>query len=258
MMALATSPGTEPLPGSFALDVRELSHRYGGRSALEGVGFTLAPGELIVLLGPNGAGKTTLFSLITRLYDRQAGEIAIFGADPRRAPGPALAAIGVVFQQRTLDLDLTVRQNLRYAAALHGLPAAETAARIDGEIARAGLSGRANERVRRLSGGEARRVEIARALLHRPKLLLCDEATVGLDIPGRQAILERVRALAEEDGVAVLWATHLIDEVRPRDRVILLHRGRVLADGAAERVATEAGAGSLGAAFASLTRNGAA
>jgi ABC-2 type transport system ATP-binding protein len=252
----ATPAAAQTQPAPHALEVHDLSHRYAGRSALEGVGFALAPGELIVLLGPNGAGKTTLFSLITRLYDRQAGSIAIFGADPRRAPGPALAAIGVVFQQRTLDLDLTVRQNLRYAAALQGLPSAEAAERIQAEIARAGLSGRADERVRRLSGGEARRVEIARALLHRPKLLLCDEATVGLDIPGRQAILERVRALAEEEGVAVLWATHLIDEVRPRDRVILLHRGRVLADGPAERIAAEAGAGSLGAAFASLTRSG--
>jgi ABC-2 type transport system ATP-binding protein len=250
----APGPGTE----RAALELRGLRHSYGSRVALEDVSFALAPGELAVLLGPNGAGKTTLFSLITRLYDRQAGAISIFGADPRREPGRTLAAIGMVFQQRTLDLDLTVRQNLRYAAALHGIATREASVSIDAEIARAGLAGRANERIRRLSGGEARRVEIARALLHRPKLLLCDEATVGLDIPGRQAILERVRALAEEERVAVLWATHLIDEVRPRDRVILLHRGRVLADGPAERVAEEAGASSIGAAFTGLTRAGGA
>ncbi len=237
-----------------ALDIGELRHRYGSRTALDGVGFALAPGELVVLLGPNGAGKTTLFSLITRLHDRQSGSIAIFGADPRREPQAALSAIGVVFQQRTLDLDLTVRQNLRYAAALHGMASAEASRRIEEEIGRAGLAGRAGERVRRLSGGEARRVEIARALLHGPRLRLCDEATVGLDIPGRQAILERVRTLADEEGVAVLWATHLIDEVRASDRVILLHRGRILADGPAERIAEEAGAGTIGAAFTSLTR----
>lgn len=237
-----------------ALTIGDLRHRYGSRTALDGIGFALAPGELAVLLGPNGAGKTTLFSLITRLHDRQSGSIAIFGADPRREPRAALSAIGVVFQQRTLDLDLTVRQNLRYAAALHGMPAAETSRRMNEEIERAGLSGRAGERVRRLSGGVARRVEIARALLHGPRLLLCDEATVGLDIPGRQAILERVRALVEEEGVAVLWATHLIDEVRASDRVILLHRGRIVADGPAERIAEEAGAGTIGAAFTNLTR----
>lgn len=247
------SPG-HALGEASALAVADLRHRYGERLALDGVGFTLAPGELAVLLGPNGAGKTTLFSLITRLYDRQSGAISVFGADIRRDPRSALARIGVIFQQRTLDIDLTVRQNLRYAAALHGLPPTEAASRIAAEIERAGLADRADERVRRLSGGEARRVEIARALLHRPRLLLCDEATVGLDIPGRQAILDRVRALSAEEGVAVLWATHLIDEVRPADRVLLLHRGKFLADGLAERIAEQAGAGTIAAAFTSLTR----
>ena len=255
MTALAARPVPQgAVSGSPALAIADLRHRYGSRVALDTVGFSLAPGELVVLLGPNGAGKTTLFSLITRLYDRQSGSIAIFGADPRREPSRALSQLGVVFQQRTLDLDLTVRQNLAYAAALQGLAAGDAHARIAEEIGRAGLKERSQERVRRLSGGEARRVEIARALLHRPRLLLCDEATVGLDIPGREAILARVRGLAEEEGVAVLWATHLIDEVRPRDRVILLHRGRILADGAAERIAQEAGGGSIGAAFTSLTK----
>ena len=246
-----TASGDEAPP---ALTVEDLRHSYGERVALDGVSFSLSPGELAVLLGPNGAGKTTLFSLITRLYDRQSGRIEIFGADLAREPSAALRRIGAVFQQRTLDLDLSVRQNLRYAAALQGLSRAEADERIQAEIGRAGLTERANERVRKLSGGEARRVEIARALLHRPQLLLCDEATVGLDIPGRQAILERVRALAQEEGVAILWATHLIDEVRPRDRVILLHQGRSLADGPAEEVAAKAGASSIGAAFTSLTR----
>ena len=244
---------TAAAQASPALAVEGLRHSYGERLALEGISFSLAPGEIAVLLGPNGAGKTTLFSLITRLYDRQSGRIEVFGADLAREPSAALRRIGVVFQQRTLDLDLSVEQNLRYAAALQGLSRAEARTRIHAEIARAGLAERAKERVRKLSGGEARRVEIARALLHRPQLLLCDEPTVGLDIPGRQAILERVRALSEE-GVTVLWATHLIDEVRPRDRVILLHRGRIQADGPAEEVAAKAGVASIGAAFTSLTR----
>lgn len=237
-----------------ALAIADLRHRYGDRVALDGVGFTLAPGELAILLGPNGAGKTTLFSLITRLYDRQSGAISVFGSDLRQDPTTALSKIGVVFQQRTLDLDLTVLQNLRYAAALHGLPKGEARVRIAAEIERSGLAGKKDEKVRRLSGGEGRRVEIARAMLHHPNLLLCDEATVGLDIPGRQAILDRVRALAAEDGVAVLWATHLIDEVRPADRVILLHRGRILADGTAEHISREVGVASMGEAFTKLTR----
>ena len=113
-----------------ALAIADLRHRYGDRLALDGVGFTLGPGELAILLGPNGAGKTTLFSLITRLYDRQSGAIAVFGSDLRHDPTTALSKIGVVFQQRTLDLDLTVLQNLRYAAALHGLPRAEARSRV--------------------------------------------------------------------------------------------------------------------------------
>jgi ABC-2 type transport system ATP-binding protein len=246
-----TADGSDASP---ALAIADLRHRYGDRLALDGVGFTLGPGELAILLGPNGAGKTTLFSLITRLYDRQSGAIAVFGSDLRHDPTTALSKIGVVFQQRTLDLDLTVLQNLRYAAALHGLPRAEARSRIAAEIERSGLTGRADEKIRRLSGGEARRVEIARAMLHHPSLLLCDEATVGLDIPGRQAILDRVRGLCTENGAAVLWATHLIDEVRPGDRVILLHRGRVLTDGTAERITREAGVASMAEAFTMLTR----
>ncbi|MCH7478182.1 MAG: ATP-binding cassette domain-containing protein, partial [SAR324 cluster bacterium] len=123
--------------------------------------------------------------------------------------GPVAANIGVVFQQPTLDLDLTVRQNLLYHAALHGLGRTESLARIETELGRLGMAERARERVRRLNGGHRRRVEIARALLHRPGLLLLDEPTVGLDVPTRQAIVAHVHSLAREDGVAVLWATHL-------------------------------------------------
>ena len=236
------------------LEAQNLVKQYGDFTAVKGISFDIKEGEIFSLLGPNGAGKTTLFSLITRLYDRQSGAISVFGSDLRQDPTTALSNIGVVFQQRTLDLDLTVLQNLRYAAALHGLARGEARARIAAEIERAGLAGKANEKVRRLSGGETRRVEIARAMLHHPALLLCDEATVGLDIPGRQAILDRVRALSAEDSVAVLWATHLIDEVRPVDRVILLHRGRILADGPADEIAREADVASMGEAFTKLTR----
>jgi len=239
-----------------ALEVSGLGFSYGRKRALDGVSLGLRAGEFKVLLGPNGAGKTTLFSLITRLYESAEGEIRVEGAALRHDPGRALARMGVVFQQPTLDLDLTVRQNLLYHAALHGLGRAESLARIEVELGRLDMAERAGERVRRLNGGHRRRVEIARALLHRPGLLLLDEPTVGLDVPTRQAIVAHVHSLAREDRVAVLWATHLIDEVADDDSVVVLHEGQLRAQGSLSEVLAETGAADIGAAFAKLTEAG--
>jgi ABC-2 type transport system ATP-binding protein len=158
-----------------------------------------------------------------------------------------------VFQPRTLDLDLSVAQNLIYHAALHGIGKRAASARIDDVLARIGLSERADDKVRTLSGGQMRRLEIARALLHRPRLLVLDEPTVGLDIKSRADILRHVRALVAEDGVSVLWATHLIDEAAEDDDVIVLHHGRVLAQGPVARVVSDSGAADLRTAFTRLT-----
>ena len=184
----------------------------GGRSI--DVNFTVAPASFTALLGLNGAGKSTLFSLVTRLFGIQTGRIRIFGHDIGRAPGEALRLLGVVFQPRTLDLDLSVTQNLLYHAALHGIAPARGAACAASEVlTRIGLADRAGSKVRDLSGGQMRRLEIARALLHRPRLLLLDEATVGLDVKARADILSHVRQLVTEQGIGVLWATHLFDEI---------------------------------------------
>ena len=172
----------------------------------------------------------------------------------REKPSQALSRIGVVFQQRTLDLDLSVTQNLRYHAALHGMAGSVAKKRIETELARLDLLERAKDKIRQLSGGQLRRVEIARALLHQPRLLLFDEATVGLDIDSRQAILDHMRALVREEGLALLWATHLIDEVGPDNRVVVLHEGRVLAKGRVEEVIRQAGAGDIREAFTKLTK----
>jgi ABC-2 type transport system ATP-binding protein len=244
-------------PGEAALAVADLSHAFGTREVLRQVGFTILPGEFTVLLGLNGAGKTTLFSLATRLYNNRSGSIRIFGTEIKDHPSEALAAIGVVFQQPTLDLDLSVAQNLRYHAALHGLPRRLARARILREVERVGLSDRLGQKVRQLSGGQRRRVEIARALLHQPRLLLLDEPTVGLDIASRQFLLEHVRRLCREEGLGVLWATHLIDEVDAEGRVIVLHQGRVLAKGPVAEVTAAAGESSMRAAFDTLTRGAA-
>jgi ABC-2 type transport system ATP-binding protein len=240
-----------------ALAVEGLSHAFGDRVALDSVGFTVAPGEFAVMLGPNGAGKTTLFALITRLYHGDSGRILIYGHDLRRDPSAALARIGVVFQQPTLDLDLTVEQNLDYHASLHGLARSVSRPRIAAELARAGLSERAHDKARNLSGGQRRRVELARALVHEPGLLLMDEPTVGLDIESRQALLDHVRLLCSERGLAVLWATHLIDEAEAAASVIVLHRGRVRAHDAVAGLIAATEKSSLREAFDKLVSGGA-
>ncbi|MEX0317206.1 MAG: ABC transporter ATP-binding protein [Ruegeria sp.] len=212
------------------LSVRDLSFRYGAKTALDAVSLDVAPGCFCALLGPNGAGKSTLIALLTRLLVAPGGDIRIAGHDLRAAPRRALADLGVVFQQPTLDLNLTVRQNLAYFAALHGLPRAETPGRIDAALDRLGMRERADEKARALNGGHRRRMELARALLHDPKVLLLDEPTVGLDAAARQSITDHVHDLADQ-GLCVLWTTHLTDEVRDTDHLLVLHQGRILADG---------------------------
>lgn len=235
-----------------ALSIEAVSHSYGARRALDGVSFDVAPATFTALLGLNGAGKSTLFSLVTRLYGVQAGRIAVFGNDIAREPGAALRALGVVFQPRTLDLDLSVTQNLTYHAALHGIGARDAAAAATQALSRLGLSERARDKVRDLSGGQMRRVEIARALLHSPRLLLLDEATVGLDMKARADILAHVRQLVAGEGIAALWATHLIDEVDIADHLVVLQQGRVLARGTAADIVAETQAADVHGAFTRL------
>ncbi|MFD1914410.1 ATP-binding cassette domain-containing protein [Halodurantibacterium flavum] len=233
-----------------ALEVSGVSHSFGRVTALRDVSFSVPQGSFCALLGVNGAGKTTLFSLITRLYDSTSGTIRVAGHDARRSPGAALERLGVVFQTRALDADLTLRQNLLYHAALHGIPRRAALTRIAEMLALVDLEERQNARVATLSGGQQRRAEIARALLHRPRLLLLDEATVGLDVKARADVLALVRRLIETSGVSTLWATHVLDEIAPDDPVVILHRGEVLARATAAGLA---GTGTLTDAFLRLT-----
>ncbi|WP_253272906.1 ATP-binding cassette domain-containing protein [Halomonas sp. PR-M31] len=237
-----------------ALQVQDLNFGYKGSPVLEAVSFILKAGEFAVLLGPNGAGKTTLFSLITRLYDYRQGNIRVGEFDLQQHPDRAHARMGVVFQQPTLDLDLTVKQNLAYFGALHGMAPRLARQRAMEQLARLEVQQSLNSRVRHLSGGQRRRVEIARGLLHEPRLLLLDEPTVGLDIASRRGLVEHVHRLCREQGVAVLWATHLIDEVDPSDRVILLHRGRVRAQGSVTDMLVQADVATLSKAYDRLVQ----
>jgi ABC-2 type transport system ATP-binding protein len=236
-----------------ALAIRNVSHSYGARKALDDVSFCVPPGSFTVLLGLNGAGKSTLFSLITRLYAARDGEIEIFGHNVMREPGAALRELGVVFQARTLDLELSVTQNLLYHAALHGIGPIEARRLAQAALTRAGLAERAQDKARALSGGQMRRVEIARALLHEPRLLLLDEPTVGLDIKARADLLALVRDLVQEKRLGVLWATHLIDEIADDDQVVILHQGKALATDRAQAIVAEQGAANIGDAFTRVT-----
>jgi ABC-2 type transport system ATP-binding protein len=207
-----------------ALVVENLSHGFGERKALSDVSLSVEQGSFTVLLGPNGAGKTTLVSLVTGLYNAQQGDIRIFGHSVCRDPMLALASLGVVFQMPTLDLDLTIDENLAYHASLHGLSRHDARKRAGTELARLDVEDRTFDKVRSLSGGQRRRVEIARALLHRPRFLIVDEATAGLDVAGRQLLLNHVRSLCAE-GLSVLWATHM--EIEPADQLVVLHQGAI-------------------------------
>lgn len=243
----------EQITTGNALTVEGVSHRFGDYLALDEVSLDVPVGSFTVLLGLNGAGKSTLFSLVTRLYDNTSGQISILGHDVRREPTAALQRLGVVFQARTLDADLSLRQNLTYHAALHGLGSGEAHNRATAALELVGLADRAKEKVRHLSGGQARRVEIARCMLHQPSLLLLDEPTVGLDIGSRESVVAIVRELVATHGLGVLWATHLIDEVQETDRIVVLHKGKVLYSGTVPGLKAHAGADTVADAFRSLT-----
>jgi ABC-2 type transport system ATP-binding protein len=236
-----------------ALLVRGVTHSFGQVQALNDVSLAVPRGAFVVLLGPNGAGKSTLFALVTRLYDNVSGEIRILGHDVRRNPTAALQQLGVVFQSRSLDSDLSVLQNLTYHAALQGIGWREGRRRAIDALAKVGLAERADDKTRALSGGQARRVEIARALLHDPACLVLDEATVGLDVASRESVLTIIRALVKEQGVGVLWATHLVDEVAGNDHVVLLHKGGVRFSGPVPNLLEAAQADNLRNAFMRVT-----
>ena len=216
---------------SSALQINNVSHKFGEFKALKNVSINIDSGDFTVLLGLNGAGKTTLYSLITRLYNNNSGSIKIHNFDVREKSSDALKNIGVVFQQPTLDLDLSVEENLHYHSSLHGLSFADAKERIEEEIQRIDLTEKLKNKVRSLSGGQRRRVEIARSLLHKPKLLLLDEPTVGLDIGSRQMILKHVKSLCKKGELAVLWATHLIDEIDKGEKVVIIHKGEIVESG---------------------------
>ncbi|WP_354685069.1 ABC transporter ATP-binding protein [Cupriavidus necator] len=226
---------------------------FGGRVALDGVSLNVRRGEFVALLGPNGAGKTTLFQILSGLFVADSGRVTVMGSDMRRDPVRALARLGIVFQQPAIDLDLPVLANLRFHADLHGLARNVATQRIARLLEDFGLAARARAPVRELSGGNRRKVELARALLHEPDVLLLDEPTVGLDPASRAQLVADARRLTAQARAGVLWATHLVQEVEHADRVIVLDRGTVRFDGTPAALRGAAAADSLESAFLAMT-----
>jgi ABC-2 type transport system ATP-binding protein len=232
--------------------VEGVAKSYGPVKALDRVDLHVGAGELVALLGLNGAGKTTLFQLLTGLFVADAGTIVVNGFEMRRDPVSGLAGLGIVFQDSTLDLDLPVSSSLHFHAGLQGMGRADAGRRIAEEMARLGLSESAGTVGRQLSGGNRRRVELVRALMHDPKVLLLDEPTVGLDPAVRRDLLHYVLKLCRERELGVLWATHLVEEAEKADRVVILHRGRVIESAPPAALMQRAGKATLSDAFLSL------
>lgn len=217
------------------LELNQIDFSYGKKQVLKNVSLSIKEGTFSVLLGLNGAGKSTLFSLVTRLLNLQKGEIFINSFSIKDYSN-ALKDIGIVFQEPTLDLDLTVKQNLYYYGSLKGLGFKETILSIQDEIEKLELLDVMDTTVRNLNGGHRRRVEILRALINKPKLLLLDEATVGLDLKSRFDILAYVRDLVVSKNISVLWITHLFDEVTLEDDLSIIKAGEIIESGTVKEI----------------------
>lgn len=213
------------------IEVQNLTHRYGDRVALSAVSFEVRPGEIFGLLGPNGGGKSSLFRILSTMMVPTEGRAVIAGHDVARDPAKVRRTVGVVFQTQSLDKALTVEENLRAQGHLHGLSGGVLGERMENALERLGLKDRRKDLVDTLSGGLRRRVEIAKALLHKPQVLLMDEASTGLDPAARRELSHHIESLRDHEGVTILLTTHILGEADRCDRLVLLHEGKIVAQG---------------------------
>jgi ABC-2 type transport system ATP-binding protein len=223
------------------IQVQNLTHRYGDRVALSSISFEVKKGEIFGLLGPNGGGKSTLFRILSTMMVPTEGKAILAGHDVVRDPAAVRRQIGVVFQTQSLDKALTVEENLRAQGHLHGLSGAVLRERMEAAMKRLGLLDRRKDLVSTLSGGLKRRVEIAKALLHRPQVLLMDEASTGLDPAARRELSRHVEELRQSEGVTILLTTHILEEADRCDRLVLLHQGSIVAHGSPNELRSSIG-----------------
>jgi ABC-2 type transport system ATP-binding protein len=235
------APEVTPPSVAPVISVENLVHRYGDRTALNGVSFDVRPAELFGLLGPNGSGKTTLFRILSTLMLPTAGRATIMGCDAAREPARLRRQIGVVFQAQSIDLKLTAYENLWHQGHLYGLRGSALKYRIQEILSRVGLADRAKELVETFSGGMQRRVELAKGLLHHPGVLLLDEPTTGLDPGARRDLWQYLRTLRDEEHVSVLVTTHLMEEAERCDRLAIMNEGNLVALGTPIELKSEIG-----------------
>ena len=239
--AVAGSDSEIAVATASVISVQDLVHRYGDRTALNGVSFNVRPAELFGLLGPNGSGKTTLFRILSTLMIPVAGRALILGFDAARDPNNLRRHIGVVFQAQSIDIKLTAAENLRHQGHLYGLRGGALKARIQEMLTRVGLSDRAREKAETFSGGMQRRLELAKGLLHHPSVLLLDEPTTGLDPGARRDLWQYLRTLRDEGKVTVIVTTHLMEEAEHCDRLAILNEGKLVALGTPAELKHEIG-----------------
>ena len=238
---IVARPLASPVASSVAVGIAGLTHRYGERIALHGIDLQVGRGEIFGVLGPNGGGKTTLFKVLATLVAPQSGTVTVFDEDAGRHPERVRRRLGVVFQHPALDGKLTVLENLHCHAALYGLGAGESRTRAAALLDRLGLSERAGDFVETLSGGLARRVELAKGLLHAPDLVLLDEPSTGLDPGARRDFFSYLVHLRDQEGLTVVLTTHYMEEAERCDRIGFIHQGNLVAVGAPAELKSEIG-----------------
>ena len=217
------------MPADSAIVVSHVSHRYGSRVAVDDLSLEVREGEIFVFLGPNGSGKTTLFRVLSTLIPLQDGSVTILGHDLQSETYAVRSALGIVFQAPSLDKKLTVAENLHHQGRLYGLPTAELKSRTEKMLTSLGVADRAGDFVETLSGGMRRRVELAKGMLHQPRLLLLDEPSTGLDPGARADLWHYLRQVRAAEGVTVVLTTHLLEEAERADRIAIMHHGRLAA-----------------------------
>ena len=209
--------------------MKNVGHHYGARQALDGISLSIDAGEIFSVVGPNGSGKTTLFRLLSTLVPVQTGQIQVGGNTLPGAMSAVRRLLGVVFQSPSVDKKLTVAENLRHQAALYGIKRRDIVSREDSLLSRFGIEDRRNERTEKLSGGLRRRVELAKALVHRPRVLLLDEPSMGLDPSTRAELWDYLNEIRQADGVTIIATTHILEEAEKADRVAIFDAGRLVA-----------------------------
>ncbi len=236
------------------IEARDLLKRFDGFTAVDRISFAVPEGTIFGFLGPNGAGKTTTIKMLTTVLPPSAGRLLIAGHDPVKEPMLVRRAFGIVFQDPSLDDELTAAENMELHGVLYRVPRAERRERVEALLGLVGLWERRGDYVKRFSGGMKRRLEIARALLHRPRILFLDEPTTGLDPQTRNQIWEFIRALSRDENVTVFFTTHYMEEAeRVADQLAVIDAGQIIAEGTAAALREQTGGRTLEDAFIVLT-----